>query len=347
MKKLISVGYLSLVFLLLSSGAYAQETPSFGSLYASYKVPKGYVEDVAVKGDYAYLAAKSGGLHVIHWPTGTWIHHIPTQGESWALEQNGSYLFLADRLGGGVIFHIDLVGPSQGPLLVSRLNPGFSVDSIGVDQGQSTLVLAGARGQMQVYNIQDIHSPLPLGTFVVSSEKNLSAVALLGSYVFAGDADGRLIPIDFSDPGKPKEGTLYRSSTRAGRDAWALGIHLDEGRKVLSFSNWGAGFIQLDISDPMEPREIGRFSTEDGVYDSLVRGERAYLANGWGGVAVLDLSQEGNIQLVGGEYLKPTLLDGGIRKGIKPHGVDFQEGKLFLANNSAHSLTILNIEENF
>ncbi|MCB1202273.1 MAG: hypothetical protein KDK41_16635, partial [Leptospiraceae bacterium] len=321
----------------------------YGHLIGSYKVPSGAAEDLVFSGNYAYVAAKTGGLHVINITSGSYVHNIPRgSGETWDVTLYGSYLFIANRAGGVPVYDISGVNDSSAPALVTTITPGFNVDSVAVNADGTRLAVGGASGKIRLYDISDKASPSALGnnpTHTLSTGKNVASIAIKGNTIFAGDADGKLIPIDVSTVGSPSQGTIYESTAIPGKNAWGLGITLSKDKDHLYYSNWGAGFIILDIAAPATPKEIGRFVLGDGVYDSFVDGNRAYLANSFGGVGVVDISDPGNINLVGSRVIVNYVNDGGINKKLNPHGIWYHNQRVYVADNSAQTMSIIITDE--
>lgn len=360
---MVKVKFLCLVLLLLiaaCSGGSLQDAGSnssssdssssatgydFGHLYDYSVLSQGAAEDLVLVNGRIYVAAKTGGVAVYDIAGSQWVQTIATTGEAWDVTAYHSWLFIADKSGGVPVYDISGVTPQ----LLDTINPGFSVDSVAVNSNGTRLAVGGASGKLTLYDISNKSSGVPLGgsgqTHILSTGKNISSIAIHGSFVFAGDADGVLIPVDLSDPATPVEGTAYQASAVPGHDAWGLGLTIDRVNNRLYYSDWGAGFIILDVSTPASLVEIGRFMTGDGVYDSAVNGTRAYLANSFGGVAVLDISDPGNIQLVGGSYIKNTVLSGGINKTVSPHGIIYDNNRVYVADNAGQTLAEIIVDE--
>jgi hypothetical protein len=55
----------------------------------------------------------------------------------------------------------------------------------------------------------------------------------------------------------------------------------------------------LDVNDPTNPRLLGEFPTEDYVISVSVSGGYAYLADEDFGVRVVDVSEPGDVEMVG------------------------------------------------
>jgi hypothetical protein len=59
----------------------------------------------------------------------------------------------------------------------------------------------------------------------------------------------------------------------------------------LLFAASGRSLVVVDVSNPVQPVQLGYYTCDDTVEDVEVAGQYAYLATAWAGVEVLDLSQ--------------------------------------------------------
>lgn len=318
----------------------------WGSLIDAYLLDGGYAEDLALQGNYIYVAAKSGGVRVINKQSGQVVHHLSSADETWDVCIFQQTLFVADREGGTRIYNLSGVSDSVPPALLATISPGFSTVSLAVRSDRLVLAVGGGSGKIRLYDIANLSAPVPLaGEFSTPAGMNISSLGLHSNQVFAGDADGRLYSYDVTAPASPVQSDLYEATSIPGHSAWGLGITLNASGDRLYYSDWGAGFIILDISDVAQMKELGRFMTGDGVYDSYVVSDRAYLANGWGGLAVVDISDPQAMYLLGYEVIKHKVSKSGFDYSISGHGVWYEAGLVFLADNAAQSIALINVDE--
>jgi hypothetical protein len=141
---------------------------------------------------------------------------------------------------------------------------------------------------------------------------------------FLGQAQPEVFVVDASDPSNPATlGTFGGINNAEGEGCFPASfghsVRLFDKARTLYASYWDAGLIQLDISDPTNPRHIGTVNTvppdEDGDVHSMARG-RAGLAfinpedfspideaagfcapgdwDGWGDLQIWDISDPAN-----------------------------------------------------
>ena len=300
------------------------------------------VEDLAISGNYAYITAKTYGVHIVDISdpknpalVTTWED---TKDQAWNVTVNGNYLYVADKKGGLAI--VDISDPAN-PKEVGRYNVGYDVEEAAIDGNYA--YLGGGTGTDGVLIVVDISDPTNPEEVVVDTIKGEALISITEAdgWVYAGGGDGTLYIFDVSDPTSPEQKTTYYNEGNGDFEPWGLGVTVANNK--LFYSDWGAGLIILDITDPANPEELSVFFDKNAFYDCYVVGDRAYAANSWGGFAVLDISDPTNPVLVGDS----TILSD-IEKTIeKPaiHGVWVKDNYAFLVDNGEQILSVIDVKE--
>ncbi len=345
MKKLIAI---TGVIILVTAGCsllpgQGEGEGGFGSMTAYYDIDA-TVEDLYVSGDYAYVVAKTYGVYIIDIsdpenPTeaGVWDG---TKDQAWNVFVDGNYMYVADKHRGLAI--VDVSDPTN-PKEVGRYDVGYDVEEAVVNGNYAYLGGGtGTDGVMIIVDVSDPTNPTEVSVDTIKGEA-LVSITYNDGVAYAGGGMGTLYIFDVSDVQNIKQIATYYNEGDPGYEPWGLGVTYADNK--LFYSDWGAGLIILDVSDPSNPQELSRFYVKDnrnGFYDCYVVGDRAYAAHSWGGLAVIDISDPSNPALV------DSLIIPDIEKTIeKPaiHGVWVKGDYAFLADNGEQILTVVNIKE--
>jgi len=157
---------------------------------------------------------------------------------------------------------------------VVRLHPG------GIQPGSTLALLRGGP-----YKISD--AP---GTYL----RPVADVALSGNLAFVAEMFQSLHVYDIRDVGNPRE-ILWKS--------WPQISQIDiQGETAYVLSS--IGLTVMDVSDPTDPRKLGRFVTAGYAYDFAIMGEYALIVDrpyeGWlpGAFYIVDISDPVNPSLI-------------------------------------------------
>lgn len=224
-------------------------------------VVPGKIADVAVYGNYAYLAAWGGetcatnGVHVVD------ISNLSAPREvAFINSKEGSY-------------------PGEGVQVTRITTPSFTGDVL-VTNNEICKDKAGVGG-MNAYDVTDPAHPTPLsvGFGDTGGANDQKATHTIHS-VFAWDAGARAYAVmvdneeaedvdivDITDPRKPAVIAEYDLATRfpqilqpnRGLDEVFLHdmvVENIDGRFIMLASYWDAGYVQLDVTDPRNPRYL-------------------------------------------------------------------------------------------
>jgi len=245
-------------------------------------VTGGYTYRVAVSGKYAYAAAVTVGLHIIDVsdPTnpqrrGT---YIPKMDSAYGVAVAGNYAYVL--AGNGGVEVIDVSDPATPRLLGQHLEfRGYAMD-IAI-AGNLAYVADGNAG-LTIIDTLDIADIRFVGRY--ETRESAACVAVSGNHAFIGDAESLRI-IDCSDPSRPKQ--VGACSFRW--DGFVRGIVLSG---PLAFvANGHNGLAVADVSDPTSPYRVGGFDTDHYSYGVAVSANNAYVADHWGGLLVLRITE--------------------------------------------------------
>ena len=327
----------------------------------------GYVYGIAVAGNKAYLADAWDGLRIVDIADPI---HPTLQGTcdtpGWALgvAVAGSTAYVADGANGLRV--VDASEPTTPSELGAYQASGFGRR---VDAWGDMVYLADLQGGLRVLTVSDPAHPTPVGLYSSLANARRLAVAGSNAYV-AGGAGGGMRVIDVSDPSRPTEvgvfdtpGSYASSVAVSGTTAYLAAMFGDPyDLYVIDISNpaapvemggistWGmyreitlqgqivyvadeTGLRLIDVSEPAVPADIGSIALDqnrqmsDGV---AVSGTLAHVADALDGVKIVDVSDPGNLVLVG-VYDSPGFAQGVAVAGHRVYAADSQAG-LYLAD---------------
>jgi hypothetical protein len=256
----------------------------------------GYPLSVAVSGKHAYLYSWAGlevidisrpkaPKHVGSWKT----HGVPT----WVLRSGchvavaGNYAYVADRQAGLRV--IDISNPVA-PKEVGSFKGG-SGRTVAVAK-QHALILGN--GGLHVIDVSDPKQPKVIGSAAVSGSEvyDLAATDRLACLYGpvrqrAGSPDppyGGLRVVDLANPAAPKQ--VYPGPLVAAPYMPAVAL-----QGTLAYVAERAQLHIADLADPAKPVVIGSAELlPPPVTDVAVLGDHAYLANGRGGLRVMNVA---------------------------------------------------------
>jgi hypothetical protein len=210
-------------------------------------------------------------------------------------------LYVAGFNGGLYVYDIrDPKHPIETARLVSDAIP--LVSNLCVWNG--FVLLAGAdasNARFAVVDARDIRAPRVIGVYahVAPERSTYESVAYDGRWVLVGTGAGQLHFFNASNPANIVLVSEHATKGTELQPPSLWGIVATQGRAYLA--SWGAGMIVLDYMNPLIPRELG--TVRDGTvgantYDLELDGHVAYVANGWGGVQGVDVSNPTMPQLL-------------------------------------------------
>ncbi len=239
---------------------------------------EGYIEDVAVVGNTAFVAAGGAGLYIVDIsdpanPAVVGSYDTPGYAESVTVA--GKYAYVADGPAGLRVVDIeDLDHPAEVGQAYS-LNYAFDV---AVDSKRSYVASAGAG--LLVADISDPVNPREIGN--LDTPGYAYGVVVFRDTAYVADGWGGLRVINISQPSTPVEGD---STDTPG---WAFDVAIKDGVAYVA-DGWG-GVRLIDVRDPTGLAELGSYNPAGGLAAGLVTdGKTVYVADRTAGLRVLDV----------------------------------------------------------
>ncbi len=278
--------------------------------------------DMAVAGHYAYLAMDyPGGLRVLDIQTPTTPVEIGAytpanpNSQTRGVVVEGHYAYLDEP---GRVAILNVSDPAH-PSLVGSYETDGNVAGIAADTlyvatdgiqavdvsnpaqpterarsrwfgelavaGNHAYIAAGWNG-LRVLDVSGLALPARSGAYNLPPG-DARHVTVAGSHAYVADADGGLKVVEVSNPAAPT--ALGRLDT-AGR---ALGVAV--AGQFGYVADAGNGLVIADLSDPGNPQPLGSLAYQEvsGMYDLraiAVHSNTAYLAAGWSGFYLVDVS---------------------------------------------------------
>ncbi|HQN44224.1 MAG TPA: NosD domain-containing protein, partial [Anaerolineaceae bacterium] len=280
-----------------------------------------FVLDVVVSGNYAYVTAGGAGLQVIDItnplapvPIGTW----DSPGFAEGVTVSGDIAYLADGPYGLRV--VDVANPAMPFEIAHAFDMNYAY-AVAVD-GRYAYIAAGGAGLL-VVEISNLHYPIEAGAY--DTPGNARGLAVLNNLVYVADERYGLQIIDVTDPLHPtllgtfksygwafdvvvSDSTAYLAAAfgglrvlnvldpadpqEIGSLAWeqsnAVGLALADGSIYLTDRKNGLRVISN--TNPTNPLQTGLFSPFREALMVVTSGNYAYVAAGYNGVHILDIS---------------------------------------------------------
>jgi hypothetical protein len=236
-----------------------------------------YAFDVAVSGDYAYVA-NHFSLQVIDIgdPTAPWVAgSYDLLGGVSGVAISGDYAYMANGTFGLQV--IDISDPAAPSLAGSYDTPDAAV--VAAISGDYAYV-ADATSGLQVIDISDPTAPSYAGSY--DTPDWAYALTISGDYAYVADGASGLQVIDISDPTAPSYAGSYDTPD------WAYGATISGDYAYVADSE--SGLQVIDISDPTAPLSLGSYDSPGAARSVAISGEYAYLADFTSGLQVIDIS---------------------------------------------------------
>jgi len=253
--------------------------PSAPSIVASLDTP-GAVYDVAVAGQYVYVADYASGFRVVDVsdPSSPVITgSCATRGYARSVVLDGSYAYVAEEHGGFQI--IDISNPAS-PAVVGTIDSLYNVHDAVVAGNYAYLADLGEFVvSMQVVDISNVASPIIVGH--VNTASPIYGLDVADNHVYAAGRESGLLVIDVSSPTEPT--IVGRMSTPSA----AYDVDVSGG--LACVADYGTGLHVVDITIPTSPSFISGFVTPHIARDVAVSGGNAFIAEDVG-LQVVDVS---------------------------------------------------------
>ncbi len=193
------------------------------------------IYDIAVSGDFAYLAAGGYGLEIYNVadPLDIYLYGV-WQGSSIEMPitfvtVEGNYAYVVDN--NSRLLHI--IDVSGYPVQVNDPWTGI-VGAKALDVVGNYAYVGTAGSGFKVLDVSDPSQPVEVGTYSTNAE--FSDVKVIGNYAYAAAGYLGLLVFDITDPAHPAEVGYHRSSGAADKLAvWGCNAYLAEGDYFSTF----------------------------------------------------------------------------------------------------------------
>lgn len=292
----------------------------------------GPIYDIAVVGDYAYVADGFDGLRIVDVSSPAApveVAFLDTPDEARAVDVIGSYAYIADWGSGGLRI-VDVSNPAA-PVEVGNLPTPGAADDVAVVG--SYAYVADYHEGLRIIDVSTPAAPFEVGS--LDTAWWAYGLAVSGNFVYVADFYDGVRVIDVSNPAAPIEvgfydpgtavsvviegSTLFVAAYSAGLRvvdvsvpatpveigfydpgsptlfAWHVVV---EGNQAYIADDNNALRI-IDVSSPAAPVEVGSYDVSDETRGIAVSGQYAYAANMWDGLQILDLSNPSEPPVVG------------------------------------------------
>lgn len=245
----------------------------------------GLAHDVAARGNYAYLATMGPGLSALH----VFDVSDPTHparvgfldcsiGQNRGLYVAGEMAYIADESGLDIVNVSDPNHPVRAALLRTKEQMQEPGTAAGVTVAGTWAYVCLERGGLTIVDVSKPTNPVRRGTFNPASCL-IRDVAVAGNRAYVADAWFGLRVLDVTDPDHPV--AMGSLQTPAGDSVILAGnfAYLAAGDN---------GVVVVDISDPYHPTLAGSYRTQGSTRKIAVVGAREFLADGTGGLVILE-----------------------------------------------------------
>lgn len=233
--------------------------------------------NVAVSGNYAYVADQDLGLRVVSVANPALpsiVGSYDTPGLANAVAIVGNYAYVADGDTGLLILNVS--NPAVPTLAGSYDTSGFAC---GVTVVGNYAYVADEEAGLTIVNISNPAAPTLAGTY--NTPGIAYSVAVAGNYAYVADLDTGLQIVNVSNPASP---TLAGAYDTPGY-AWAVAV----AGNYAYIADDEFGLQIVNISNPASPTLAGTYDTAGYASAVSVVGNYAYVADFESGVQVVDI----------------------------------------------------------
>ncbi|NGX42638.1 MAG: Serine/threonine-protein kinase PrkC [Chlamydiae bacterium] len=278
----------------------------------SYNTP-GWSYNVALSGNYAYVADRDSGLQIIdvsNVTNPTFAGFYATPDRAYDVAVSGNYAYVADWNSGLQI--IDVSNVANPTFAGSYDTPGWA---LRVALSGNYAYVADRTSGLQIIDVSNVANPTLASSY--NTPDYAYGVALFGNYAYVADYNSGLQIIDVSNVANPRFAGSYNTPNLA------LDVAFSENYAYVADASSGLQII--DVSNVANPTLAGSYNTPDYALDVALSGNYAYVAdNSVGGLQIIDMSDVAN----------PTLADSYVTPGWA-RGVALSGDYVYVADGSS------------
>ena len=259
----------------------------------------GHARNVAVSGQYAYVAAGQG-LQILD--ISSPLAPVPVGSfdfTSWwwrdgaqAVAVDGQYVYVTGYscywgYCWGWFLILDVSDPTA-PQEVGALEVLWGQPTVDVAAAGGYIFLVDLYYGLQIVDVSDSSAPSVVGSIETGETRN---VAVAGGYAFLASGDSGLSIVDVRDPAAPAlVGTL-------DTPGYASGVAVSGTHAFVTGADSGLSIV--DVRNPAAPSLLGVVDTPGSAGDVAVTGDTAYVADGAAGVQLIDVSNPAAPAVIG------------------------------------------------
>lgn len=254
--------------------------PSLSEIGA-YDTPGG-AEDVAVSGNYAYVADGWMGLRVIDIsnpanPQEVGAFAALDYDSAYGVAVSGNYAYIAFEKGLRIVDISDPTKPQEKGAYDPQLGYWDMFHDVAI-AGDYAYVADSGSG-LRIIDIANPAAPQQVGVYDTPGQPY--GVALSGNYAYVADSLAGLQVIDISTPSNPQPVGAYDTQQ------YAEGVAVAGDYAYVA--DYHDGLRIIDISNPADPQEVGAYDTPGYAVDVAVLGSYVYVADRDGGLRIIDV----------------------------------------------------------
>ena len=241
-----------------------------------------YAFDVAISGNYVYIADNNSGLALIN----VYDPAYPIEGgyydtyKARSVTVSGNFAYVADGSAGFIIIDIS---EESNPFEVGYYDTNDAHD-VSVS-GNFAYVADGSAG-LRIIDILDVSNPFQVGLYDTYMARS---VTVSGNFAYVADGNNGLRIIDISEASNPYEVGHYDVDNIYNHSAY--GVTLLGNFAYMAYGTTGLRII--DISEESNPFEVGYYDTGNAL-GVTVSGNFAYVADGNSGLRAINIFDKVN-----------------------------------------------------
>jgi hypothetical protein len=302
----------------------------------------GTAQNVAVSGNYAYVADSTYGLRIINIANPTApveAGFIDTPGNAFDVGISGSYAYITDGTYG--LQTINISNPSA-PIETSSYDTGYAH---GMDISGMYAYIADDAFGLRILNISNPSAPIEVS--LTDTPGDAYDVAVSGNYAYIADGDGGFRIIDISNPNAP---FLMGSPSLPGFVYW-----VSVSGTYAFYQSSGFDFRIIDVSNPGVPVQAGFYDVPGGVSKSFAKVPYIY-TNAGEGLIILRYGMKTHLPLILKDYHtyfegpweqeennSPAQANGPIRSGVQYSGYPNDDNDYFYFTTGANGTITVNL----